>query len=84
MNNPAETTAHRISGWIPALWQNKRVRVLLQILFLLGMGALTTLAKGISCRWAFQGTAVCYGWGCWLPGALLCAGMGLPLSWGLA
>ncbi len=48
MNNPAETTAHRIFGWAPAVWQNKRARVVLQILFLLGMGALTTLSKGIS------------------------------------
>ena len=35
-------------GGASALWQNARVRAVLQILFLLGMGALATVAKGIS------------------------------------
>jgi hypothetical protein len=48
MNSPTEVTAQGIQGWIPVMWQNARVRALLQVLFLIGMGALTTVAKGIS------------------------------------
>jgi hypothetical protein len=48
MSTRVESLHQNLAGSISNLWQNTRVRSLLQILFLLGMGALATFAKSIS------------------------------------
>jgi len=48
MNSRVESVHQGLASGIPALWQNSKVRTLLQVLFLLGMGALATYAKSIS------------------------------------
>ena len=48
MSVKVDSLYQNVSGDISSLWQNARVRAILQVLFLLGMGALATVAKGIS------------------------------------
>jgi hypothetical protein len=48
MSSRTEKLERNFAGSIPGLWQDSRVRALLQLLFLLGMGALATYAKSIS------------------------------------
>ncbi len=48
MNAGLSRTARNLAGDMSLMWQNTRVRTVLQVLFLLGMGALATYAKSIS------------------------------------
>jgi hypothetical protein len=48
MNTRVESLPRSLAGDLRSLWQNARVRALLQVLFLLGMGALATYAKSLS------------------------------------